>query len=103
MLAYFVGTAANTIPLPGATSGGLIGALVAFGLEPGVAIAAVLAYRGVAMWLPAPLGAVAASSLRRTTRAWADADERLASALTRPRRRPVRLRAAAGRSGPLGA
>ena len=40
-------------------------------------IAVVLAYRAVAMWLPAPLGAVAASSLRRTTRAWAGADERL--------------------------
>ncbi len=44
------------LPLPGSLSGGLAGALVALGTPAAPAIAAVLAYRTVAVWLPAASG-----------------------------------------------
>jgi uncharacterized membrane protein YbhN (UPF0104 family) len=74
VLAYFVGQIANTIPAPGAASGGMVGVLLAFGVEADLALASVLAYRSVAIWLPAPLGLVALGSLRRTFARWADED-----------------------------
>ena len=46
VLAYFVGQIANTIPIPGAVSGGMVGVLIAFGVETDLALASVLAYRG---------------------------------------------------------
>jgi uncharacterized membrane protein YbhN (UPF0104 family) len=70
VLGYFVGTLANTLPLPGAVSGGMIGAQVALGASLGIAIAAVLAYRAIALWLPALAGAHALPRLRRTVAAW---------------------------------
>jgi uncharacterized membrane protein YbhN (UPF0104 family) len=70
VLAYFLGQVANTIPLPGAVSGGMVGVLLAFGVEADVALAAVLAYRSVAIWLPAPIGLAALSGLRRTVAGW---------------------------------
>jgi uncharacterized membrane protein YbhN (UPF0104 family) len=74
VLAYFVGQIANTIPAPGAASGGMVGVLLAFGVEADLALASVLAYRSVAIWLPAPLGLVALSGLRRTFARWAEED-----------------------------
>jgi uncharacterized membrane protein YbhN (UPF0104 family) len=74
VLAYFVGQIANTIPAPGAASGGMVGVLLAFGVEADLALASVLAYRSVAIWLPAPLGLVALGSLRRTFARWAEED-----------------------------
>ena len=70
VLAYFVGQAGNTIPIPGAVSGGLVGALLAFGVQADLAIASVLAYRAVAIWLPAPIGLAALGALRRTIARW---------------------------------
>jgi uncharacterized membrane protein YbhN (UPF0104 family) len=70
VLAYFLGQVANTLPLPGAVSGGMVGVLIAFGVEADLALAAVLAYRSVAIWLPAPLGLAALAGLRRTTAGW---------------------------------
>ncbi len=72
VLAYFVGQVANTIPVPGAASGGLVGVLLAFGVQADLALAAVLAYRSVAIWLPIPMGLVALASLRRTLARWTD-------------------------------
>jgi uncharacterized membrane protein YbhN (UPF0104 family) len=69
-LAYFLGQIANTIPLPGAVSGGMVGVLLAFGVQADVALAAVLSYRAVAIWLPAPIGLVALSGLRLTVASW---------------------------------
>src|SRR3954464_1245057 len=72
-MAYFVGMLANTLPLPGGiggVDGGMIAALVAFGTDPGLAIVAVLAYRGIASWLPILPGAAAWVSLRRTVARW---------------------------------
>jgi putative heme transporter len=42
VLAYFVGQAANTVPIPGAVSGGIAGVLIAFGI-PAAALTSVLA------------------------------------------------------------
>jgi uncharacterized membrane protein YbhN (UPF0104 family) len=69
-LAYFLGQIANTVPLPGAVSGGMVGVLLAFGVQADVALAAVLSYRAVAIWLPAPIGLVALSGLRLTVAGW---------------------------------
>ena len=74
VLAYFVGQVANTIPIPGAVSGGMVGVLVAFGVETDLALASVLAYRSIAIWLPAPLGLAALGSLRKTLARW-DAED----------------------------
>ena len=77
-VAYFVGTLANTLPLPGGVGGvdgGMIGALIAFGVEPELALLSVLAYRGFAFWLPIVPGALAYLGLRRTVARWAREDE----------------------------
>ncbi len=89
VLGYFVGQVANTIPVPGAVSGGMVGVLLAFGVEPALALAAVLAYRSVAIWLPASVGLAALSGLRRTTARWSAED---APAAGRHRRRPSAAR-----------
>jgi uncharacterized membrane protein YbhN (UPF0104 family) len=76
-VAYFVGTLANTLPLPGGVGGvdgGMIGALIAFGVEPELALLSVLAYRGFAFWLPILPGALAYLGLRRTVARWARED-----------------------------
>jgi uncharacterized membrane protein YbhN (UPF0104 family) len=70
VLAYFLGQVANTIPVPGAVSGGMVGVLFAFGIEADLALASVLAYRAVAIWLPAPIGLAALGGLRRTIAGW---------------------------------
>jgi uncharacterized membrane protein YbhN (UPF0104 family) len=75
VLGYFVGQVGNTIPVPGAVSGGMVGVLVAFGVGADHALAAVLAYRAVAIWLPAPAGLLALGGLRRTTARWAREDD----------------------------
>jgi uncharacterized membrane protein YbhN (UPF0104 family) len=74
VLAYFLGQVGNTIPIPGAVSGGLVGALLAFGVSPDLAIVSVLAYRAIAIWVPAPVGLVALSALRRTIASWGRED-----------------------------
>lgn len=75
VLAYFLGQVGNTIPVPGAVSGGLVGALLAFGVDADLAIVSVLAYRAIAIWVPAPVGLVALSALRRTMAAWSREDK----------------------------
>jgi uncharacterized membrane protein YbhN (UPF0104 family) len=70
VLAYFLGTACNLLPLPGSLSGGLTGALIALSVPAAPAIAAVLAYRALATWLPAASGIASLSRLRRSVAAW---------------------------------
>jgi uncharacterized membrane protein YbhN (UPF0104 family) len=70
-LAYFVGQVANTLPIPGAVSGGIVGILIAFGVESDLAIVSVLSYRAVAIWLPGAIGLAALPSLRGTLARWA--------------------------------
>jgi uncharacterized membrane protein YbhN (UPF0104 family) len=86
VLAYFLGQVANTVPVPGAASGGLVGVLLAFGVAADLAIVSVLAYRAMAIWIPAPIGLVALGKLRRTMTRWAreDAEPELDAPL-RPR------------------
>lgn len=74
VLGYFLGQVANTIPVPGSASGGLIGVLIAFGVAADLALAAVMAYRAIAIWLPAPAGAHALAGLRRSAARWAAED-----------------------------
>jgi uncharacterized membrane protein YbhN (UPF0104 family) len=82
VLAYFLGTTFNVLPLPGSLSGGLTGALIALGAPAGAAIAAVLAYRAVAVWLPAASGIASLASLRRSVARWrAETDSGTAHAL----------------------
>ncbi len=68
-MAYLVGMLANSLPIPGgfgAVEGGLVGMLVLFGTRPAsFAIAAVVIYRAISLWVPALIGSVAFLSLRR--------------------------------------
>jgi uncharacterized membrane protein YbhN (UPF0104 family) len=83
VMAYFVGMLANTLPLPGGVGGvdgGMIGALIAFGVDPGLAVVSVLAYRGFAFWLPIAPGVAAWLGLRRTVAAWEREDAAAAAA-----------------------
>jgi uncharacterized membrane protein YbhN (UPF0104 family) len=91
VVAYFVGMLANTLPLPGgvgSVDGGMIGAFVAFGVDPASAIVAVLAYRFFAFWLPIAPGAVSFASLRRTVSRWEAEDAGEIAAPARPKRQP---------------
>jgi uncharacterized membrane protein YbhN (UPF0104 family) len=74
VLGYFLGQVANTVPLPGAASGGMVGAFLALGMPAEVVLPAVLAYRAIAIWTPVPAGAAALAGLRRRVRVWAVED-----------------------------
>jgi uncharacterized protein (TIRG00374 family) len=79
VVSYFVGMLANALPFPGGiggVEGGMIGALIAFGVPGGLAIVAVLTYRAIAFWLPTIPGAIAYLSLRRTVHRWELEDDR---------------------------
>jgi Lysylphosphatidylglycerol synthase TM region len=89
--AYFVGMLANLLPLPGGiggVDGGMIGALVAFGVGGGLALIAVLVYRLLAFWLPSIPGVIAYFQLRRTVTRWELRDQ--ACERSGPRRSPPR-------------
>ena len=89
VLGYFLGQVANTIPIPGAASGGLIGVLIASGVAPDLALAAVMSYRAIAIWLPAPAGAHALAGLRRTATRWSAEDRAPTPLAAAPVMRPV--------------
>jgi uncharacterized membrane protein YbhN (UPF0104 family) len=89
VFAYFVGQAGNTVPIPGAVSGGIVGVLIAFGVEPDVALISVLGYRSVAIWLPAPIGLVALTRLKGTLFRWARDDAPQQSPITVTLPQPV--------------
>ena len=85
VMAYFVGMLANTLPIPGgigAVDGGMIGALIGFGVESSLAVVGVLTYRLLAFWLPVVPGVVAYVQLLRSPGAKA----------SRPAPEPVRAR-----------
>jgi uncharacterized membrane protein YbhN (UPF0104 family) len=98
VLAYFLGQVANTVPVPGAASGGLVGVLLAFGVAADLAIVSVLAYRALAIWVPAPVGLLALGRLRRTLARWSREDEPAVEVETvrpRPAWRPLEVPVAA--------
>jgi uncharacterized membrane protein YbhN (UPF0104 family) len=75
VMAYFLGTVGNLLPLPGGlggVEGGMIGAFVAFGVDFNLTVLAVLSYRAISFWLPTLPGAVAYFQLRRTVARWRD-------------------------------
>ena len=56
-MGYLIGQLGGALPLPGGIGGidgGLVGALVVYGAKAADAAAAVLAYRIILFWLPAP-------------------------------------------------
>jgi uncharacterized membrane protein YbhN (UPF0104 family) len=73
VLAYFSGQLANTLPVPGSVSGGMAGVLVAFAVPVELALPAVLAYRAVSVWLPAPMALASVPALRATASRWSTA------------------------------
>ncbi len=91
VMSYYVGMIANLLPIPGGVGGvdgGMIGALIAFGVDGGLAVVAVLAYRGFSFWLPTIPGAVAYLQLRRTVARWRT-DSRKPEAPEAPRPAPA--------------
>ncbi len=55
-LAYFIGYLASMIPMPAGLAvldSGLVGALVLYGFSPAAAVAAVLVYHAISIWVPA--------------------------------------------------
>ena len=73
VMGYLAGTLGNVIPLPGGlggVEGAMIGAFLAFGVDPGLAVAAVLGYRTFEYWP----GLLAYVRLRRTVRDWDDGE-----------------------------
>ncbi len=68
LMAYLLGQLGGLLPIPGGIGGidgGLIGALVVYGLPAAAAAAAVLAYRLILFWVPLLLGAAAFVGLRK--------------------------------------
>lgn len=77
VMGYYVGTLANTLPLPGGiggVEGGMIGSFLAFGVSAPLAVLAVLAYRTISYWLPTVPGAIAYVRLRHTVADWRSSD-----------------------------
>jgi uncharacterized membrane protein YbhN (UPF0104 family) len=71
--AFFVGMLGNLLPMPGGVGGvegGMIASFVAFGVDGGLAVVAVLAYRAFTFWLPLIPGVIAYFQLRRTVERW---------------------------------
>jgi len=70
---FFVGMLGNLLPMPGGVGGvegGMIGAYVAFGVNSGLAVVAVLVYRAFTFWLPLLPGVIAYFRLRVTVDRW---------------------------------
>jgi uncharacterized protein (TIRG00374 family) len=70
-IAYLIGELGGLIPVPGGIGGvdaGLVGTLALYGVSLTSATGAVLAYRAIALWVPALVGGVAFLALRRTLR-----------------------------------
>jgi uncharacterized protein (TIRG00374 family) len=70
-IAYLIGELGGLIPVPGGIGGvdlGLVGTFALYHVSLASAASAVLAYRAIALWVPAVLGAGAFIALRHTLR-----------------------------------
>jgi uncharacterized membrane protein YbhN (UPF0104 family) len=68
-IGYLIGELGGLLPIPGGIGGvdlGLVGTLVLYHVPVASATAAVLAYRALALWVPAVLGSIAFVLLRRS-------------------------------------
>jgi uncharacterized membrane protein YbhN (UPF0104 family) len=75
VMGFFVGMFGNLLPLPGGVGGvegGMVAAFAAFGVEPGLALVAVLIYRAFVFWLPMVPGVAAYFQLLHTVDRWRD-------------------------------
>jgi uncharacterized membrane protein YbhN (UPF0104 family) len=87
VVGYQIGYLANLLPIPGGVGvleGGLLGALLLYGLPAGPTAAAVVIYHAIALWVPALGGTVGFARLRRTLGARAAEDEPLRDAAPLP-------------------
>jgi uncharacterized membrane protein YbhN (UPF0104 family) len=78
VMAYLAGTLGNILPLPGGlggVEGAMIGAFVGFGVDDGMAVAAVLGYRAFQYWLPIIPGVLAYVRLLRRVKSWDTSEE----------------------------
>jgi uncharacterized protein (TIRG00374 family) len=81
VMGYFTGMLGNILPTPaglGGVEGGMIAAFVGFGVDGGLAVAAVLSYRAFAYWMPLIPGVLSYVRLLRTATDW-ERDDRLES------------------------
>ncbi len=68
LMGYLIGQLGGLLPIPGGIGGidgGLIGALIVYGIPAAPTAAAVLAYRVILFWIPLLLGAAAFAALRK--------------------------------------
>jgi uncharacterized protein (TIRG00374 family) len=75
-MGYLIGELGGLIPIPGGIGGidaGLVGTLVLYHIPLTEAAGAVLAYRAIALWIPAIVGSAAFVGLRRRLRREVDA------------------------------
>ena len=89
VLAYIIGQLGGLLPLPGGlggVEGGLIGTFALYHVSLASASVAVLAYRALALWIPALLGSVAFVQLRRTLHR-----EEEPAAICRPLAEPIEV------------
>ena len=73
ILCYFLGSLGNLLPLPGGvggTEGGMLGAFAASGVDPGLALLAIVSYQVISTYLPALPGLFAYVGLRRKMKTW---------------------------------
>jgi uncharacterized membrane protein YbhN (UPF0104 family) len=69
VVAYLIGQLGGLLPMPGGiggTEGGLLGTFALYHVPLATAATAILAYRALALWIPAALGSVAFVRLRRS-------------------------------------
>lgn len=89
VLAYSIGYAASSLPVPGGIGvldAGLTGALVLYGVSPVHAAAAVLMYHAIAFWVPALGGLCAYLRLRPRLLQFGSADSHtLSTDISTPR------------------
>ena len=106
VLAYVLGYAANSLPVPGGIGvleGGLVGALVLYGAPVMPATAAVLLYHAIAFWIPSLGGAVAYGLTALASRAESPAPRPAAPCEGRRRRLVPGLRERARAASPTAA
>jgi uncharacterized membrane protein YbhN (UPF0104 family) len=73
VLCYFLGQIGNLLPVPGGVGGaegGMVGAFAVSGVDPGLALVAVVSYQLLSTYLPGLPGLAAYLDLRRRVRRW---------------------------------